>query len=208
VLPRLPFQEDFEGFDLTEQNTAEAVMFAYPPLPWIGARFKWEVRDLSGNKVLAKTTDNLIMQRAITFLGHPDESNYTIQADVMSDGNRRGMGDVGVIVQRYLVILKGSQNQVEVSSNYERLRQMTAFKLQPNTWYTLKARVDVKEDGTGVVRVKAWPKDGSEPSAWTFEVPHARVHRQGSPGIFGFSSTPKFRVFIDNIQITPNESKE
>ena len=207
ILPRLPYSEDFDDYELTEEQTAESVKFAYPPLPWIGARFKWEVRELQGQKVLAKTTDNLVLQRAISFIGHPDEKGYTIQADVMSDGNRRGMGEVGVIVQRYLVILKGAQGQIEVSSNYERLRRLAPLKIEPQTWYTLKARVDVQPDGKGVVRVKAWPRDESEPQAWTMEVEHARAHRQGSPGLFGFSSTPKFRVYIDNVQITPNEGE-
>ena len=69
--------------------TEPGVKFAYPPLPWIGARFKWEVRELDGNKVLAKTLDNIFFQRATVFIGHPDAKNYTFEADVMTDGNRR-----------------------------------------------------------------------------------------------------------------------
>ena len=48
--------------------------FAWPPLPWIAARFRWEVRERDGSKVLAKTTDKLILHRALSFIGHPDES--------------------------------------------------------------------------------------------------------------------------------------
>ena len=44
--------------------------FAYPPLPWIGARFKWEIREMDGNKVLAKTLNNIFFQRAISFIGN------------------------------------------------------------------------------------------------------------------------------------------
>ena len=39
--------------------------FAYPPLPWIGARFKFDVRDMDGNKVLTKTLDNVFFERWI-----------------------------------------------------------------------------------------------------------------------------------------------
>jgi outer membrane protein assembly factor BamB len=205
ILPELPYGEDFENYELTEQHAVEAAKFAYPPLPWIGARFKWEVRDVAGQKVLAKTTDNLLLQRAITFLGRPEDSRYTVQADVMSDGNRRGMGEVGLIVQRYVIALQGGHGRLEVTSNQERLKQGVPFKMQPKVWYTLKARVDVAADGSGVIRAKAWPRGEPEPQAWTIEVPHRRAHAQGSPGLFGFSSQQNFRVYVDNISVTPNQ---
>ena len=85
VLANLPYREDFESFNLTETQPNEGVKFAYPPLAWIGGRFRWEVRERDGSKVLAKTTDNPFLSRALTFIGHPDESNYTLAADVMRE---------------------------------------------------------------------------------------------------------------------------
>ena len=67
-------------------------------------------------------------------------SHYTIQADVMSDGNKRKMSEVGVINQRYLVVLKGNEQKLEVNSNQERLRASEDFKWSPNVWYRLKAQ--------------------------------------------------------------------
>jgi outer membrane protein assembly factor BamB len=164
VLPALPFTETFEAFTPSETLPAEPdAKFAYPPLPWIGARFKFDVRDLDGNKVLAKTLDNIFFQRATVFLGHPDEKNYTFEADVMSDGSRRTMSSVGVINQRYFVILQGNSQELEVSSNSERIRVAAPFKWSPKVWYRLKTRVDVAADGSGVVRAKAWKKDDPEP---------------------------------------------
>ena len=55
----------------------------------------------------------------MTFIGHPELSNYVMQADVMTDGNRRIKSDVGLVNQRYLIVLKGNANQLEVSSNQE-----------------------------------------------------------------------------------------
>ena len=52
--------------------------FAWPPLPWIGARFKWDIRELEGNKMLNKTLDRLLFQRAFTFFGDSRMSNYTM----------------------------------------------------------------------------------------------------------------------------------
>ncbi len=206
VLDSIPFTEGFEGYETSEDSTVDAgEKFAYPPLPWIGARFKWEVRELEGNKVLRKTLDRVLFQRATTFIGAPSESNYTMQADVMTDGNRRIKSDVGLVNQRYLVQLKGNQNVLEVSSNQERLRVSVPFKITYKQWYTLKCRVDLGDDGTATVRAKAWPKGEDEPGEWTIEVPHTNGHTEGAPGLFGFSPQSQKPIFIDNISITPNE---
>jgi outer membrane protein assembly factor BamB len=206
VLPPFPLHEDFESFALanTTTNTVEPpTPFAYPPLPWIGARFRFEVREVDGTKALTKTIDNKLFQRATSFLGRADAQNYTIQADVRSEGTRRKMSEVGVINQRYLVFLKGNSQELEVNSNQERLKVSVPFRWSPNVWYTLKARVDVAPDGSGVVRGKAWKKGDPEPEAWTIEVPHRTAHRSGSPGLFGFSPQD-MRVFIDNVVVTQN----
>jgi outer membrane protein assembly factor BamB len=205
VVVRPPYKEDFERFELSEKHPTEGVQLAYPPLPWIGARFRWEVREKDGSKVLAKTTDNPFLSRALTFIGHPEESNYTIAADVMSDGNRRGMGEMGVINQRYIVRLKGNEDKIEVNSNLERLRVSAPFPLQPKVWYRLKARVDMAADGTATIRAKAWKREEPEPAAWTIEVKHPHGHARGVPGLYGLSTQPAYRVYVDNVEITPNQ---
>jgi hypothetical protein len=181
----------------------EEAAFAYPPLPWIGARFKFEVRDKDGTKTLTKAIDNKFFQRATVFLGAPDAKNYTIEADVMSDGNRRKMSEVGLINHRYAIVLKGNDQKLEVSSNFERLREAVEFRWQPKVWYHLKTRVDIAPDGSGTVRGKAWKRDEPEPAAWTIEVKHKTAHQEGSPGLFGFSPQDE-RVYIDNIKVTAN----
>ena len=113
------------------------------------------------------------------------------------------MSEVGIINQRYAIVLKGNDQKLEVSSNFERLREAVDFKWQPNAWYHLKSRVDIAADGTGVVRAKAWKRDEPEPTAWTIEVKHKTAHQEGSPGLFGFSPQD-MRVYIDNIKVTAN----
>ncbi len=211
ILPAPPLAFNFENFALTNKttNTVEPPTdFAYPPLSWNSARFRWEVRakELDGNptnQALVKTIDNKLFQRGQLFFGFPNLSNYTIQADVLSEGNKRKMSEVGVINQRYLVILKGNSQELEVNSNQERIKVSKPFKWTPNTWYTVKARVDVAADGSGVVRGKAWKKGEPEPEAWTIEVPHTHAHASGSPGLFGFAPQDQ-RVAIDNVAVTPN----
>ncbi len=211
VLPGLPIKQDFEGFPLSEitTNTIEVpTAFAYPPLPWIGARFKFDVREKEGNKALLKTIDNKFFQRGTVFMGTPDMSNYTIQADILSEGNKRKMSEVGIINQRYIIVLKGNDQKLEINSNLERLRvpateDPSNFKWSPNIWYRLKARVDIQPDGTGVVRAKAWKRDEPEPEGWTLEVPHKTAHRSGSPGLYGFAPQD-MKVAIDNVIVTAN----
>ena len=128
TLPEMPYAEDFEGFDLAHARGDLA--FAYPPLAWIGARFKWEVQDIDGSKVLAKTLSKMIFQRSMAFIGHPESSNYQMQASVKVDGNRRTRSTVGLVHQRYIVALKGNQRQLEVSSNYERFRHGVPFTME------------------------------------------------------------------------------
>ncbi|MFT5189192.1 MAG: outer membrane protein assembly factor BamB [Verrucomicrobiales bacterium] len=205
LLGNFPYTEDFEGYDLSIPHKLDGVNFAFPPLPWIGARLKWEVRDLDGSKVLTKTLDNNLFQRATSFIGTADMSNYTLQADVMTDGTRRIKSDIGLINQRYLISLQGNAKQIEISSNHERIKHSVPFTVKAKTWYTLKTRVDVQADGSGIVRGKAWIKGEPEPEAWTIEYNHKYANTHGSPGIVGFSPQSQKRVFVDNIAITSNK---
>ncbi|NRB74304.1 MAG: PQQ-binding-like beta-propeller repeat protein [Verrucomicrobiales bacterium] len=207
VISNLPYTEDFEGFELAAKpgGSVEGREFDFPPLPWIGARLKWEVIENDGNKVLSKTLDRVLFQRSLSFIGHPDLTNYTLQADVMTDGSRRIKSVVGLINQRYIISMVGNANILEVSSNHERVKESVPFPISANTWYTLKTSVDVAEDGSGVIRAKAWPKDQPEPEAWTIEVKHNNAHKKGAPGIFGFAPQSQKTVFVDNISITSND---
>jgi outer membrane protein assembly factor BamB len=209
ALKGLPITEDFEAYQLTEEFPADpqnpAYKFAYPPLPWIGARFKFQVMEKDGNKVFGKSFDRLLFQRGTVFVAPSNLSNYTMQADVMTDGSARSKADIGLINQRYLICLRGNANKLEISSNLERLAQTGVFKVSASTWYTLKTRVDVNADGSGVVRGKVWPKGQPEPEAWTVEAKVARAHTQGSPGIFGFTPMNQKRVYLDNLSITENK---
>ena len=203
VLPSPPYTEDFESFSLSKTRP-DGVTFAYPPLPWIGARLKWEVREVEGNQALVKTLDRWLFQRSMVFMGHAEDRDYTLGADVMSHGNRRTMSDVGLVNQRYIIVLRGNGQRLEVNSNIERLAETVPFTWNPKKWYRLTTRVDVAADGSGVVRGKAWPRSQEEPAKWTIEVPVPRAHRNGSPGLFGFSPNIKFAVIVDNISVTPN----
>ena len=202
VLPNLPYSEDFEDFKLTQTNT-DGDKFSYPPLPWLGARMRWQVLQQEGTKVIGNTLDRVLFQRSMNFLGRPDMRNYIVEADVMTDGNRRVMPTVGLINQRYNISLIGNHQKLEVVSNYDRFKASVPFPIRPKTWYHLKTQVDVNADGSGTVRAKAWKRDEDEPTGWTIEAKHDNIHKNGSPGIFAFSPQSQKRVFIDNLKVTP-----
>jgi hypothetical protein len=206
IVPNAPFTYDFEALELVAHPTHKDVLYAEPPAHWIGAGRKWEVRGLpDGEKALAKTLDNPLLQRSMSFFGHPDMADYTMQADILSDGNARSMSSAGVIHQRYLIQLKGNHQEIEVSSNVERIKASVPFRWESGVWVTLKTRVDVAADGSGVVRAKAWRRGEAEPEAWSIEVPHRSAHRHGAPGLFGFVPQSRFPVYVDNLSVTPND---
>jgi len=209
ILSTLPLKQNFESFELsstTTNNVEPPTKFTFPPLPWNSARFRFEVRQApgeDGTKALCKTIDNKLFQRGTIFIGHPDMNNYTMEADVFTEGNRRKMSEVGIVNQRYYIILKGNSQELEISSNQERIKHAVPFKWAPNAWYRLKARVDVAADGSGVVRAKAWKRGEAEPTGWAIEVPHRTAHPTGCPGLFSFAPQDQ-RTYHDNIVVTAN----
>ena len=74
---------------------------------------RWQVQIADGNHVAGNTLDRVLFQRAINFIGHKDMSNYTMSAEVMTDGDRRIKSNVGLINQLiflfWLVTAKNSK---------------------------------------------------------------------------------------------------
>jgi len=205
VLQDLPYEENFEtGFELTNMSTDE-ISFSYPPLAWLGARMRWQVQKNGENHLAGNTLDRVLFQRAINFVGHKDMKAYTMEADVMTDGDRRTKSNVGLINQRYVFALIGNGQKLEIFSNYDRFWHSVSFPVKTNVWYRLKTRVDLLEDGSGMIRAKAWEKGSPEPTEWTLEVPHAVPHRHGAPGIYAMSPQSKKKVYFDNLLITYNK---
>jgi len=203
ILPRLPYKEDFEsGYELTQQ-ASDGVSFSYPPLPWLGARMRWQIQELDGEHVAGNTLDRVLFQRAMNFVGHWQTSNYIVEMDAKVDGNRRIKSTIGVVNQRYIFALVGNANKLEVVSNYDRFQRSVPFPVEANKWYRLKTQIDLQEDGSGLIRAKAWPRDEPEPDAWTLEESHAKPHKRGAPGVYALSPQSKKKVYFDNLSIYP-----
>ena len=204
VMHNLPYTENFEQDFILDQVTSEGMGFSYPPLPWLGARMRWQIQDMEGNKVAGNVIDGESFQRAMNFIGNKNLKNYTMEADVMTEGSRRIKSTVGLVNQRYVIALVGNWQKLEVFSNNERFKTSVPFNIKTNTWYHLKTRVDLAEDGSGVVRARACEKGTEEPEAWTIEAPHANAHKQGAPGVYALSPQSLKKVYLDNISITTN----
>ena len=87
-----------------------------PPPQWVNATGKFAVRDLDGNKVLVKLAENdfAFAKRCRPFFGSPELNNYTIESDVRAMERRRQMGDIGIVAQRYELVLFGNHQRLEL----------------------------------------------------------------------------------------------
>ncbi|MEQ8766352.1 MAG: PQQ-binding-like beta-propeller repeat protein [Planctomycetota bacterium] len=206
IVPGDHYTQNFNAIPLTVKHyEEEGVMMNFPPSHWFSSRPKWEVRELEGEKVLAKRLDNTLFQRSMVMISDPDISDYTAQIDIMSDGNRRAMSSAGLVHQRYLIELKGNARELEITSNDERIKEAVKYVWKPKVWYRLKSKVENQPDGSTWVRAKVWPRDEDEPEAWTIEYHHKNGHRHGSFGIIGYTPQSRNRVYVDNLMVTPND---
>ena len=205
VIATYGHREDFSALPLGQKNN-EGTDVGFPPLAWLGARVKWHIFEKGGDKFAGNRLDSLLFMRTMNFIGGPDMKNYTFEADVMTDGTRRIMSNVGVVNQRYLFNMAANNRILEVSSTHERFAASVPFEAKPNTWYHLKTRVDRDQTGPGgFVRAKLWLRGEPEPAKWTLEVRQENIHQHGAPAVYAFSPQSQKRVFIDNLAITANE---
>jgi len=200
VIPDLPWTFDFEDAGET------------PPAHWINATGKFVVRAVDGNNVLVKLANNpfAFAKRTRPFFGPTDHSNYTIEADIRTMERRRQMADVGIVAQRYELVLFGNHQRLELQPwqpETERT-QRVEFAWKPDTWYVMKLEVQNLEGGKVRARGKVWPKGEPEPAAWTIEREDPIGSLKGSPGMYAdaMNASPAggSEVFYDNIKVYPN----
>lgn len=175
-----------------------------PPVHWVNAGGKFEVREMDGTNVLAKLADNPATRRARVYMGPPDWHDYTMQADIRTTEKRRQMGDAGIVAQRYSLVLFGNHQRLEIhpwQADPSRTVK-TGFAWSPDTWYTIKLRVENLDDGNVKLRGKVWPRNEQEPAEWTLEHIDRVPNHEGTPGLFADAPV---EIFFDNIKVSPNE---
>ena len=192
VIPPLPWTYDFEGMKAA-------------PMWWTANR---QDDDRHGRRQPAcscgrATTPSAGAPRC--FMGRPDWSNYTVEADVRGTETRRQRGDIGLINQRYVLVLFGNDQRLELQSLAGRRRDDGARAVRrgrSNTWYRMKLRVENRADGTTLVQGKVWPRGEPEPAKWTIEKVDRIPHRKGAPGLYGDGISD---VQFDNLRVYKNQ---
>jgi outer membrane protein assembly factor BamB len=189
VMPPLPLSYDFEGIKAAPM--------------WWTANTKSTAGQLEGAGVLIRPRDDSVGRRAKIMVGRPDWSDYTIEADVRGTESRRQRGDIGLINQRYVLVLFGNDQRLELQP-WQAADEMTVsmpFEWALNSWYRMKMRVANNTDGTTLIQGKVWPVGKPEPAAWTIQKTDKIPHRKGSPGLYvdGYSD-----MQFDNLRVYKN----
>jgi outer membrane protein assembly factor BamB len=201
VTPVLPLTQDFE------RVPAERT-----PGGWVNCQGKFTVREENGNKFLVKLATNAspLVARANAFIGMPNLTNYTIQADVLGKKVHSDLPDMGVVANRYTLMLAGNTQQLRLVSwdALPRVDKTIAFEWKPDVWYRMKLTAAVQGD-KAVIRGKVWPRDQEEPRAWTVEFEDPNPNREGSPALYGYASgilenQVGAEIYYDNVSVKPN----
>lgn len=203
VAPKLPYTMNFAK-----------VPDGRTPPGWINCQGKFGVRTLKdGTKALVKLAEiaNPLVARANAYIGMPTLTDYTIEADVMATQVRGDMSDLGIVANRYTLLMNGNTQLLRIVSwdAVPRVDKKMDFKWTPETWYHMKLTVEVQKD-KALVRGKVWPRSEKEPAKWTIEFTDPTPNREGSPAVYGYATgilenAPGSECFFANVKTTPNK---
>jgi len=198
VIGPLPWTFDF--------NVADKM-----PLTWVGGRVRWVSREIDGDKIAVKRDvlptprdpNNKLGTRSRMWMGSPDMSNYTIQADfaLQKSPDTGKMSDLGLINSRYTMTVRPSNKELRIYSwsvHEYRTYASVPFDPEPGKWYTMKLQVSGSR-----VRGKIWPRGNSQPIEWTVEMYDASPNVSGSPGLYG--NAQEAEIYLDNISVVSND---
>jgi len=190
VVPEFPWKFDFEEGEI--------------PITWVGARYRNIIRDVDGNQVMVKISTIPKGARSQLVMGQDDHHDYTIQADVYGVPTHGKIPDIGLIAQRYTMVLMGTSQKIQVrswTSQLDRFSKDVPFEWEGDTWYTMKLRAS-NEDGKAVLKGKVWKRGQPEPEAWILEAVDEAPNTVGSPGLFGNAQAAE--IHVDNVSVTKN----
>lgn len=193
IRPSGGFLEDFERY------AVDSV-----PNGWSAARGRFIIADSDDGKMLRKLSGNPRSWRTTVYVGTPTQSGYQIEAEMMSMEQRRRMADMGLVSHRYTLALMGNAQSLMIRtwlSELDRFSKEVPFEWDPEVWYEVKLSVEPATDGSTTIRGKVWPREETEPDAWSIEAIDGIGHTHGSPGIYGYSSAD---IFYDNLRVTPS----
>jgi outer membrane protein assembly factor BamB len=207
IVPELPWKFTFD--DLND-----------PPLSWVGARYRHQIRTIDGSPALTKVTTIPKGARSRAWMGQSDLKEYTISADARGARRQEQLPDIGLTNQGYVLDLMGQAQQVQIRSWSAQHRLAKAgdpnkdeatvkFPWQENTWYRMKFRVDIESEppaAVALLRGKVWPRDEPEPKDWTVTVRDESPNLSASPGLYGNAKVAE--LYLDNIEVAANTPEE
>jgi outer membrane protein assembly factor BamB len=202
VAPVLPYAQDFNK-----------IPDGAVPGGWVNTQGKFLVKTIDGEKVLAKVNDKSspLIARGNAFIGLPNYKDYTIEADIQGTKVHNVMPDMGIVANRYTLMLEeGKKLRIVSWDALPRVDLTIPFKAEPGVWYRLKLTVEVQGD-KGTIKGKAWQRDTPEPEEW--HVLHdPRPNEEGAPALYGYvrgivDGQPGTEIYYDNVRITPNATK-
>jgi outer membrane protein assembly factor BamB len=205
VAPVLPYKPNFDR-----------VPVGAAPGGWVNTQGKFVVTEKDGAKVLMKLPNNSnpLLARAFAYIGMPTLTDYTIESDLMGTKVRSDMPDMGLVANRYTLLLDGNKQHLRITS-WEanppsgRVDKTLHFEWKPDVWYRAKLTVEVQGD-KAVARGKVWPKGEQEPAAWTIELEDTTPNKEGSPALYGYATgileeSPGAAIYYANVSVTPNQ---
>jgi outer membrane protein assembly factor BamB len=204
VVPTLPYHANFDK-----------VPDGRTPGGWVNTQGKFVMRTKDGVKVLAKTATNAspLVARAHAYIGRPTMTGYTVQADLQGARKGEDMPDMGVLANRYTLLLDGNKQQLRLVSwdALPRVDKSISWTWKPGVWYTMKLTVEVHAN-KALVRGKVWPRDEAEPNNWTTEFEDPVPNREGSPGLYGLATgivgnEPGAEIYYAKVSVTPNQKQ-
>jgi outer membrane protein assembly factor BamB len=199
---KLPYKQDFEK-----------VPVGAVPGGWVNAQGKFAVRKEGGSNVLVKlaTNANPVFARANAYIGPPTLTDYTIEADVQGKQNGKDLPDMGVVANRYSLVMIGAYQQLRLISwdAIPRIDHTIKFDWKPDVWYRMKLTVKIDGD-KAIARGKVWERGKTEPEKWNVQVEDPSPNRQGSPALYANAfGNPEggqgCEAWFDNVAITPNK---
>lgn len=203
VAPKAPYTLDFSK-----------VPDGRTPGGWINCQGKFEKRTLKdGTHALVKLANiaNPLVARANAYIGMPSLTGYTIESDAMATIVRGDMPDLGIVANRYTLLLNGNTQRLRIVSwdAVPRVDKGMDWKWTADKWYRMKLAVDVQGD-KALVRGKVWPREEKEPEKWTIEFDDPNPNREGSPAVYGYATgildkSPGSECFFTNVKLTPNK---
>jgi outer membrane protein assembly factor BamB len=198
IVPGLPWKFTFD--DLKE-----------PPISWVGARYRHQIRTVDGSPALTKVTTIPKGARSRAWMGASDLKEYTISADARGARMKEQLPDIGLTAQGYVLDLMGQHQQLQIRSWSAQLRlnkdnkATVKFPWKEDTWYRMKFRVDIESEppaAVALLRGKVWPRDQTEPKEWTLTVRDESPNLSASPGLYGVAKVAE--LYLDNIEVTAN----